>query len=204
VLRAFVVRHAQSRANLDARLSSAEPGPELTELGHHQAREVGESMVGQGVERIYSSPLLRTLSTAEHIGARLGIDVEVLPDLREFALGDWEGRPGTDRDVAEHPVFSSWLRRESLGDRFQGGESALEVGDRFERALAHVSSALSSGAVVVVTHGGLMGVAVPLVVGPGSAPARIPANAETWSLISEKGRWRMAAGEPGAPMERVR
>jgi broad specificity phosphatase PhoE len=199
MLRAFVVRHAQSRANLDARLSSALPGPELTELGHQQAQDVALSLTDRGVTRIYSSPLRRTLSTAEHIGKRLGIEVRVLPDLREFSLGDWEGRAGTDGDVSNHPVFSSWLRRQGLDQRFQGGESALEIRDRFQRALDHLSSEVVSGSAVVVTHGGLMGVAVPLLVEHGAASARIPANAETWSLIHDEGGWQMASATDCCP-----
>ncbi|MCW2620933.1 MAG: hypothetical protein JWL64_535 [Frankiales bacterium] len=198
MLRVFVVRHAQSRANLDARLSSAEPGPELTDLGHEQARRVADALADQGVERIYSSPLLRTVSTAEHIGSRLGLAVETLPDLREFGLGDWEGRPGTDRDVVEHPVFSSWLRRQSLAERFQAGESAHEVEDRFERALGRVRSDLVDGSAVVVTHGGLMALAVPALARVQDAEARIPANAETWTLTFDEGRWQLDATDLGS------
>ncbi len=79
------------------------------------------------------------MSTAEHIATRLDLEVEVLPELREFGLGDWEGRAGTDRDVSDHPVFSSWLRGERLEERFQTGESGLEVKERFARALARVA-----------------------------------------------------------------
>jgi broad specificity phosphatase PhoE len=195
MLRAYVVRHAQSQANKDARLSSAEPGPELTELGHRQARHVGESLADQGIEAIYSSPLRRTLATAEHIGTLLGIDVRVLPDLREFGLGDWEGRAGTDRDVADHPVFASWLRREALEQRFQGGESGHELEERVRRALAHVSAEVVSGSVVLVSHGGLMGVAIPLLVEQRAALGRIPANAETWTMTLDQGRWTVEAAE---------
>jgi broad specificity phosphatase PhoE len=198
MLRVFVVRHAQSRANLDARLSSAEPGPELTDLGHQQAQRVAEALVGRGVERIYSSPLLRTMSTAGHIGNRLGLEVGILPDLREFGLGDWEGRPGTDRDVVEHPVFASWLRRELLAERFQGGESAHEVEDRFERALDRVRSDLADGSAVVVTHGGLMALAVPALARVQDAEARIPDNAETWTLTLDGGRWQLDATDLGS------
>jgi broad specificity phosphatase PhoE len=193
MLRAFVVRHAQSLANLDARLSSAEPGPELTSLGHDQARDVGAALAEEGVVRIYSSPLLRTLATAEHISARLGIEFQVLPDLREFGLGDWEGRNGTDQDITGHPVFSSWLTGARLAERFQGGESALEVRDRLSRALEQVEAQVSSGSVVLVTHGGLMAIAVPLLVDIGTATARIPANAETWELVRDHDGWRVAS-----------
>jgi probable phosphoglycerate mutase len=205
LLRAFVVRHAQSLANHDALLSSAYPGPTLTDLGHQQSRDLADQLAGQDVSRVYSSPLLRTQTTAGHIAQRIDLEVIVLTDLREFGLGDWEGRPGTDRDILDHPVFSNWLRQQSLEERFQGGESAAELQVRLTRALDAVLADDPTGTVVLVTHGGLMAVAVPLIVAATST-SRIPANAEAWELIHDGTSWRSAGGgdpEPWTPPETV-
>lgn len=68
----------------------------LTELGHLQAKAVGERLIGEGINRIYSSTMGRAIETAEHIAEAVGFPVNnivTLDFMREIEwdfAGPWE------------------------------------------------------------------------------------------------------------------
>lgn len=109
-MRVYLVRHAQSEENiLDLRRRTTvedfnailrrSPEVALTPLGVQQAHAVARWLAGQGIERLYTSPFVRTRSTAEVIGAALGLEPEVVDELREVLpqAGGHTGRPASLR-----------------------------------------------------------------------------------------------------------
>jgi probable phosphoglycerate mutase len=117
-----------------------------------QAARIGDRLRGllgdaAGVVLI-SSPLGRTLRTAEIIRDRLGLqsEIEIEPRLIEITVGAWEGRT-RDAILAEHP-------RPSPGMLFEapGGETYDQVVARLSPWLAGLE--LSDGRRrIVVSHG---------------------------------------------------
>lgn len=117
------VRHGQSTWNVIDRLQGHELSPPLTDLGREQAGHAAESLVDRGVVRLLSSPATRALETAQVIGQRLGLEVEVEPLLLEKGLEenytnvlvrvqqvlDQYGldQYGHDRDLPDHTVAVS-------------------------------------------------------------------------------------------------
>jgi len=89
-LRLYIVRHAEP----------AYPDDALTERGHEQARALERRLAAAGLDRVYSSPLLRACETARYTAERLGLALEIEPWTRE--LEDWWVRGG---DGAEVPVW---------------------------------------------------------------------------------------------------
>lgn len=82
----FLLRHGQSYFNLHFNDNKRDPGiedPELTELGHAQARAAVEELAGAGITRVIVSPYLRTLQTVQPFLALPGVSVEVLHEVRE-------------------------------------------------------------------------------------------------------------------------
>ena len=77
----YLVRHAQSAAN--AGVPDAGADSDLTELGVQQAASVGSFLAVRGVDRVLTSPFLRTLRTAQAICTATGATGEVCPALRE-------------------------------------------------------------------------------------------------------------------------
>jgi|GEM_PF-118758 len=79
----YLVRHAVagSRNNLDP---SDDRRP-LDTIGLGQAAAIAESWSDDAVEAIYASPALRCVQTVEPLAARLGLGVEVAPQLFEGA-----------------------------------------------------------------------------------------------------------------------
>ena len=62
----YLIRHGQSVNN--ASPDALVPDPALTNLGREQANHVGNALKAKGILRLYCSPMLRALQTAEIIG----------------------------------------------------------------------------------------------------------------------------------------
>ena len=80
--RLLLVRHGETDWNADGRLQGQTDRP-LSDFGRKQARGLADELAAEGFEAIYSSDLARARETAEIIGARLGLPVELDSDLRE-------------------------------------------------------------------------------------------------------------------------
>ncbi len=83
----FLLRHGQSFFNLHFTQTKRDPGiedPELTPLGHAQARDAAARLAAQGViTRIIVSPYKRALQTAEPIRALCRVPLEIRHEVRE-------------------------------------------------------------------------------------------------------------------------
>jgi len=104
----ILLRHGQSEFNLHFAATRRDPGiidPRLTPLGHTQAREAAQQLVGQDIERIIVSPYTRTLQTAAAVAEALGLPITVDPIVRErfaFACDVGSPRPTLERDWPAH------------------------------------------------------------------------------------------------------
>lgn len=160
--RVFVARHGEA-AYESPLLSDA--GGWLTPLGRQQARSLAESLTGERIARVWTSDMARAVQTGEIVASVLGVDVLVRTGLREFGVGDaagagTDGTDGADGDPFA-ATFDSWLRGE-LGARIPGAESGDEVIERFGSVLAEVADDHRGESVLVISHGGVMCMALPL------------------------------------------
>ena len=93
----ILLRHGQSEFNLHFGATRRDPGiidPKLTELGHTQALQAAEALVGQEIARIIVSPYTRALQTARPVAAALGLPITIDPIVRErFAFACDIGTP---------------------------------------------------------------------------------------------------------------
>lgn len=189
-----VVRHGQSEGNLSRRMSSAAPGSALSPLGREQARAVGAALCERRVARVYTSPLLRARQTAEQIAVVVGADVEVLPGVHELGLGTLEGSDSLESWAELDAVFVQWLDGD-LSVGIGGDESGSEVVSRVEHALDGVADLHRGETVVVVSHGGVMGLALPRIAGarpqvvrsrpvPDAGLVELSGDADGWRLVS--------------------
>ncbi|MFT7621874.1 MAG: putative phosphoglycerate mutase [Myxococcota bacterium] len=101
-------------------------------------------------EAIYASDLQRARHTAQPLADAFGLPLQIEPGLREYDLGAWEGR--TFRDLNKNERL---YQRLDVNPDFAPpeGESPRQVVTRFLE-VAHRVSALHSGRVILVSHGG--------------------------------------------------
>ncbi|HKN64431.1 MAG TPA: histidine phosphatase family protein [Gaiellaceae bacterium] len=150
----LLVRHGETDWNADGRLQG-HTNRQLSDYGRRQAQKLAEELAGDEIEAIYSSDLARARETAEIVGERLGLAVELDPDLREKNWGTWEGLTSVERDRVEFV-----------------GESTEAHQQRMLRSLGRIATRHpGDGRVLVVTHGGsvrrvqtaALGMALPVV-----------------------------------------
>lgn len=144
--RLLLVRHGESEWNAVGRWQGW-ADPPLSELGRRQAA-VAAQAVG-AVDAVVSSDLQRAQQTASIIAGELGIGpVVVDAGLRERAAGDWTG-------LTRAQIEEGWPGFLASGERPEGYEDDESI---LERALPALVALEAAGeAVLVVTHGGLIG-----------------------------------------------
>jgi broad specificity phosphatase PhoE len=129
---------------------------------------------------------VRAFETAEIVGARVGVPPRREGALREIFLGEWEGLR-TDEIADRYPeAWAKWVD-EPDWNVVPGGERESAFEARVATAIDGLFRRHPHGDVLVVTHGGVIQVALHRIVGQpshGLFPFRIQ-NASI-SLIEER------------------
>jgi broad specificity phosphatase PhoE len=161
--RLLLIRHGQSTWNREHRIQG-QLDPPLSEQGQHQAALLGARLAGRKFSAFYASDLSRALETADVIAQAVGLRPEPARSLREIYLGEWEGL--RTEEIAERfpQAWSSWTE-EPDWDLVPGGEGAAIFDARVSRALDEIMQLHQHGDVLVVTHGGVIQIALHRVVG---------------------------------------
>jgi len=145
----LLARHGETTWSRIGRRQGILDAP-LTEEGVAQVRSNAELIAGLSIDGLFSSPLGRALSSAEHFGKQLGLRVAMLDDLHEVDHGAMGGLTNDEIRVA----FPGELERRA-GDlytwRFPGGESYVDADERAHRALLRISEE-GSRFPLVVSH----------------------------------------------------
>jgi probable phosphoglycerate mutase len=159
----LLIRHGQSTWNRERRIQG-QLDPPLSEEGHEQARRLGRRLAGRRFASFYSSDLKRAFETSEAIAAATGAQPKPEATLREIYLGDWEGLR-TDEIAEKYPAeWASWVK-EPDWDLVPGGERAVDFEARVAAAIDGIFQRHEHGDVLVVTHGGVIQVALQRIVG---------------------------------------
>jgi probable phosphoglycerate mutase len=159
-------RHGESQANLLKVFSNQGLKHPLTPVGRGQVAALAERLQDQQVTRIYSSPVLRALETAIILAVKLGVEYEVVEALREYDVGVLEGRSDPQSWQLWKEMAEAWLSHQRLEQRVEGGESYLEVRQRFLPFIERLTQEYgqTEAHLVCVGHGGLYRLMLPLVV----------------------------------------
>ncbi len=176
----FLIRHGESTNNALTDVSQRVADPELTELGRAQAEQVA-AYLAEGLhlapseraedrpffERLYCSPMIRTLHTAQAIGQAMGYRSEIWVAIHE--MGGIFLDHGGERGVVGYPG----LTRAEIAARFPTSVASAEVGEdgwwdagketdqQAQRRAVGVAADLRARAgentrIGFVTHGGFM------------------------------------------------
>lgn len=155
VKRLLFVRHAQSEANVTGCLDSSVPGPALSAEGERQATGFAERFGADGpVRGIWTSSMRRAQQTGAALAERLGHPVDVRDGLKELGVGDLHSRVDDEAHQLLDDLMASWLVGGALDNRRPGGESGLQIVERFGMVLDEVLSSFDDGTAVLVSHGG--------------------------------------------------
>jgi broad specificity phosphatase PhoE len=64
----------------------------FTPVGYKQADMLGKRLKKYGIDKIYSSKMVRAIQTAQEINKHLGVEIVVRPELREICMGDCDSK----------------------------------------------------------------------------------------------------------------
>jgi broad specificity phosphatase PhoE/ribonuclease HI len=149
-----LVRHGATPHTTEKRFSgglhSANPG--LSDEGRAQVRATADWLapIAAGVDAVVSSPVRRTLESAEIIAERLGRSVVVEPGFAEMEFGRWDGLTLAEVAQQDQAGLDAWIG--SLETPPPGGESFREVEERVLAGLARIRETHAGRTVVVVSH----------------------------------------------------
>jgi broad specificity phosphatase PhoE len=153
----YFVRHGESTANLLREFSNSGCKHPLTETGVEQARALACSLAGLQVERIYHSPVLRAVQTAQIFSEALNTPLEQAEALREWSVGIYEGTTDPAGWELHRRVQEDWFLRQQYDSRMPGGESFHDILRRFEPFIDKLvtEGSRSDRNLLLVSHGGL-------------------------------------------------
>ena len=148
--RLIVVRHAQSESN-QAKFYAAATNVNLTEFGREQAELTADFLRDYPIDRAYSSPMVRVIQTAKPIIRGRGLDLEIVPDLREIDGGMWEGLPYTEIENCYHNERNLWYN-DFINCICPGGDSVSELYNRVRPAFEKIIADNRGKTVLVASH----------------------------------------------------
>jgi broad specificity phosphatase PhoE len=146
----LIARHGESDWNRERRWQGQADRP-LNERGREQARALAERLAHVELDAVYSSDLRRARDTAAVVAARQGLDVQVMPELREVDVGSWSG---LTRAEAEERFPEGFRRWRSGFPGWEDGETYEAMTDRVVAAVERIGHDHEGGRVLVVSHGG--------------------------------------------------
>ena len=133
----FLVRHAHSEYSSDEMRG-------LSDLGRAAAQRVADLLERCDVSRIVSSPYTRAVQTVQPLADRLGIPVQIEPDLRE-------------RQLCSEVVDDVHRRLEVVWRDFDfcypGGESSAAAQARVRDAIERIAAQFAGRNVAIASHG---------------------------------------------------
>ncbi|WP_243790834.1 histidine phosphatase family protein [Saccharopolyspora gloriosae] len=154
-LRLVLVRHGQTPSNVRGVLDTAPPGPGLTELGARQAEDLAERLATEKVLSVHASRALRAQQTALPAATRHGLDVRIADGTHEIFVGDLEGLGDEHSRELFDEIYASWHHGEP--DRpMPGGETGTQALTRFFDSAQPVLDDVTTGSVVLVSHGAMV------------------------------------------------
>ena len=155
----IVIRHGASAAlepGETFELVEGHGDPPLAPEGREQARRVAERLHGEPLRALFVTPLQRTHQTAEPLVAATGLEPQVIDDLREVHLGEWEG--GLFRlKVADGDPLALRMFEEQSWSVIPGAESDEAISTRVRAAIERIAAAHPDQRVAAFAHGGTIG-----------------------------------------------
>jgi alpha-ribazole phosphatase len=156
----YLIRHAESEMNVNLHLVGGRSNEvHLTESGVTQAQNLGQYLVAKSIlpAKVYVSPAIRTIETANHVLSTMGLDIEPLiqEEIQELGQGAAEGKP---RDEVYTPEVLRNIEQLGKDFKLEGGESMNEVGLRMQgwltETFANEIPEEGTRRFFVFTHGG--------------------------------------------------
>ncbi len=149
-MKLFLIRHGQTTGDIENRYGG-DYDDHLTELGREQASKLAKVLQNQGIQKIFVSPRIRALETAQILEQKIKVTSEIIGDFRERNYCGVITGMTKDEVKLKYPLEAEKVRdyhREATG-----GEPYAQFTGRVSRALYSLA-AQPYDIIALVTHGG--------------------------------------------------
>ena len=156
----------------------------LTELGWHQSHLVADWLARNvKADALLASTLTRALQTAEVIGQRIGLPVEVLPGFEEADQPYWQELPiAPDQPLA---LWDSCWQPDA-----ENAPLYAAFREKLRNALVRLLEEHTDQTIIVVSHGGAIGTILRSLFGGHQMPI-FTENCGVTQVAWQEGRWRL-------------
>jgi probable phosphoglycerate mutase len=133
----ILIRHGENNF-VGRRLAGHLPGVHLNAAGQKQAEALASILRQESINAIYSSPLDRTMETAEPLARALNLPINPNDGLAEVDFGDWQGK-----SISYLKRLKLWkaVQKTPSQVRFPNGESFSEAQARMVAAIEAINAA---------------------------------------------------------------
>lgn len=164
-MKIYFIRHGESEANVLRVFSNRGLKHGLTKKGKKQARELVFELKDIMFHKIYCSPLLRAIETADIIAKDKGIQLDIEKPLAEFDCGVFEGRSDESSWDEFYSLVNKWLINKTWEISIEGGESFNDIKNRFLPFIENIKHQYgdSDYNIAMIGHGGTFLCVLPLI-----------------------------------------
>ncbi|MFN8379324.1 MAG: MSMEG_4193 family putative phosphomutase [Anaerolineae bacterium] len=150
----LLIRHAVNDFVKTGRLAGWTPEVHLNDEGRAQAEALGVRLANAPLAAIYSSPLERTMETAQAVAVHHpALTIRTQEGIGEVRYGEWEGK--AIRDLQGRKMWQLVQQTPSRAS-FPGGETMRGVQQRAIEAIEALVAAHPKDTIAVVTHADLI------------------------------------------------
>ncbi len=128
---------------------------DITELGAKQLEALKKRFENIHIDRIFTSPLIRTKKTADAIKGNRDLQIEILPEIIELNGGFVEAKPFKETFDSYPEMKDTWHNHpEDFAP--EGGEAMRDAYERISKAFFKLARENRGKTVVCASHGGVM------------------------------------------------
>lgn len=147
----YLIRHAEAMGNV-SEFFQGRTDCELSPKGYKQLEALSKRFEDIPIEKIYSSPLIRTRETADAVNKYHNLEIVADKRLIEIDGGIWEGKKWSDLPLMYPAEYEVWQNR-MYDFEITDGESMVQVFERMKKAVGDIVSQNIGRTIAIVSHG---------------------------------------------------
>lgn len=147
----ILVRHGQTEWNRVERFRGRADVP-LNDVGLAQAEATGRRVAAEWQPAaVYTSPLSRSVKTAEAIAKHFGLAAQVHPGLADIDYGEWQGLTPEEAKARWPEMADAWYNAPQTA-RIPGGETLDDLRARAMQTVKELAARHPGQTIVLVGH----------------------------------------------------
>ncbi len=146
----FLIRHGETSHNKDNNRFSGITDVQMTKKGIEQCQSLSGYFTDKKVDKVYVSPLTRSIESAKNIFPSFQASFEVSDDLIEMNFGDREGFRRGAQPVQDE-IIKKW-ETTPADLTFPNGDNVSDHADRVYNGLVRIARESGTKTIACVSH----------------------------------------------------